>query len=471
MQVLSLKKDILTDKSDVLLVMATGKDGHMAMTPSLRALDKAAGGAVAAAAEGKGFSGKAGEMLSVYPVSGNYRRIILAGRGETAAESAEAATAAAESLDKAESLTVLNADFAAATAVAGTHRFKLGALWPADSNLKEIKIAGMPPSDVTRCMAVGEGLRIAQHLAEQPGNVCTPSFLARTAQSMQKKIPALNVKVFSAPDMKKMRMGAFLGVSAGSAEPPKMIVMQYKGAAGPPVVLVGKGVTFDTGGISLKPAASMEEMKFDMGGAASVLGALWACARMKIPLHVAGVVPACENMPGGRALKPGDVIHAMNGKSIEVQNTDAEGRLILADALSYCDVNLKPETVVDVATLTGACVIALGHHLTGMTSRHDGLARELLSAGEESGDGCWRLPMGGKYDKQLESKFADMSNIGGRPAGTVTAATFLSHFVKCEKWAHLDIAGTAWTQRKRATGRPLPLLAQFLMSRAKARRR
>ncbi|MBE8158959.1 MAG: leucyl aminopeptidase, partial [Betaproteobacteria bacterium] len=247
--------------------------------------------------------------------------------------------------------------------------------------------------------------------------------------------------------------------------PPKMIIMEYKGAAGAPVMLVGKGVTFDSGGISLKPAAAMDEMKFDMGGAAAVFGAMLACARMRLPLHAAAVVPSCENMPGGRALKPGDVIRAMNGKTIEVLNTDAEGRLILADALSYC-ARYKPAAVVDAATLTGACVIALGRCMSGLMSADDGLADELAAAGKAAGDECWRLPLGGKYTEQLKSDYADLANIGGREGGAVTAACFLSNFAEGQKWAHLDIAGTAWDAKKRATGRPTALLARFLMGRA-----
>ena len=270
-------------------------------------------------------------------------------------------------------------------------------------------------------------------------------------------------------DMEKLGMGSFLSVARGSHQPPKFIVMQYKGgkAKAKPVVLVGKGITFDTGGISLKPAAEMDEMKFDMCGAASVLGTFKAIAQMGLPINVVGLVPTTENMPGGGATKPGDVVTSMSGQTIEVLNTDAEGRLILCDALTYAE-RFKPECVIDIATLTGACVVALGKIPSGLLANDDELAAEILKRGTESGDRAWQLPLWDEYQELLKSNFADMGNIGGRYAGTITAACFLARFTKAYKWAHLDIAGTAWKSgaEKGATGRPVPLLTEFLIGRA-----
>ena len=264
-------------------------------------------------------------------------------------------------------------------------------------------------------------------------------------------------------------MGAFLAVAQGSEQPPKFLVLEYQGggAKAAPVVLVGKGITFDTGGISLKPAAEMDEMKFDMGGAASVLGTFRAIAQLKPKINLVGLIPACENMPSGRAVKPGDVVKSMSGQTIEILNTDAEGRLILCDALTYAQ-RFKPAAVIDIATLTGACVIALGHHRSGMYSTDEALAGELTRSGEQTADLCWRMPLDDEYDEALKSNFADVANVGGRPGGSITAAMFLKRFASKYPWAHLDIAGTAWKSgaAKGGTGRPVPLLTQFLLNRA-----
>ena len=269
--------------------------------------------------------------------------------------------------------------------------------------------------------------------------------------------------------MERLGMGSFLSVARGSRQPPKLIVLRYNGASKreKPVVLVGKGITFDTGGISLKPAGEMDEMKYDMCGAASVLGTLRAVAEMKLACNVVGVIPASENMPGGAATRPGDIVTSMSGQTVEILNTDAEGRLILCDALTYSE-RFKPQAVIDIATLTGACVIALGNVATGLFSNQDTLAEELLEAGADAWDRAWRLPLWDDYQEQLKSPFADMANIGGRPAGSVTAACFLSRFAESYGWAHLDIAGTAWVsgKNKGATGRPVPLLSTFLIGRA-----
>ena len=316
--------------------------------------------------------------------------------------------------------------------------------------------------------AIGKGMTLAKDLGNLPGNVCTPAFLAEQARKIAKDWK-LGVEVLERKDMEKLGMGSLLSVAQGSRQPPKLIVLTYSGGAkkARPVALVGKGITFDTGGISLKPAPEMDEMKFDMCGAASVLGALRACAEMKLKLNVVGIIPTSENMPGGAASKPGDIVTSMSGQTIEVLNTDAEGRLILCDALTYAE-RFEPAAVVDIATLTGACVIALGHVASGLFSNKDALARELLAAGEEAHDRAWHMPLWDDYQEQLKSNFADMANIGGRPAGSVTAACFLSRFAKKFDWAHLDIAGTAWKsgKDKGSTGRPVALLAGFLMKRA-----
>jgi len=316
--------------------------------------------------------------------------------------------------------------------------------------------------------AIAHGMNLAKDLGNLPGNVCTPTYLAEQAKGLGKTY-GLKVEVFDTPEIEKLGMGSFLSVAKGSRQPPKLIVMHYTGGAkkAPPVVLVGKGITFDAGGISLKPAGEMDEMKYDMCGAASVLGTFKAIAQMQLPLNVIGIIPTCENLPDGAANKPGDVVTSMSGQTIEILNTDAEGRLILCDALTYAE-RFEPQAVVDIATLTGACVIALGHHASGLFSNNEPLARELLHAADAAYDRAWHMPLWEDYQEQLKSNFADMANIGGRPGGSITAACFLSRYAKKYDWAHLDIAGTAWKSgaEKGATGRPVPLLTHFLMKRA-----
>ncbi|MGV3628449.1 MAG: leucyl aminopeptidase [Betaproteobacteria bacterium] len=325
---------------------------------------------------------------------------------------------------------------------------------------------------LARGLALAHGVNLARDLGNLPGNVCTPTYLADEARKLAKHY-RLKIQVLDRADMKKLGMNTLLSVAAGSSEPPKLIVIEY--SAGPksqkPVVLVGKGVTFDTGGISIKPAPEMDEMKFDMSGAGSVLGTIKAIAEMKLPVNMVGIIPATENMPGGRATKPGDIVTSMSGQTVEILNTDAEGRLILCDALTYAE-RYQPAAVIDIATLTGACVIALGHVVSGLFANNDPLAREVLAAGEVAGDRAWHLPLHDEYQEQLHSNFADFANIGGRPAGAVTAACFLSRFTKKYHWAHLDVAGTAWKsgKEKGSTGRPVPLLTQFLINRADKKR-
>jgi leucyl aminopeptidase len=317
-------------------------------------------------------------------------------------------------------------------------------------------------------MALANGVDTAKRLGNLPGNFCTPAYLANQAKQLGKS-HGFKVEVLERKQIQALKMGSFLSVTQGSDEPPKLIVMQYFGASAKqaPVALVGKGITFDTGGISLKPGGEMDEMKFDMCGAASVIGAFQAVAELKLKINLVGVIPACENMPSSNATKPGDVFTSMSGQTIEVLNTDAEGRLVLCDALTFVK-KFKPTTVIDIATLTGACIIALGHYHSGLFSKEDALAHELLDAGRSAGDTCWRMPMDEAYGELLKSNFADLANIGGRAAGSVTAACFLEKFVDGYEWAHVDIAGTAWKSgaAKGSTGRPVPLLVEFLSKRA-----
>ncbi|SFX21386.1 leucyl aminopeptidase [Marinospirillum alkaliphilum] len=315
--------------------------------------------------------------------------------------------------------------------------------------------------------AIGQGKNLARTLGNRPGNVCTPIHLADTALELITKDPAFTATILDEQQMAELGMNSLLSVGKGSDQPPRLIVVEYKGSKDPearPHVLLGKGITFDTGGISLKPGEGMDEMKFDMCGAASVLGALEAVRQLKPKLNLVFMIAAAENMPSGRASKPGDIYTTLSGKTVEVLNTDAEGRLVLCDALTYAE-RFNPETVVDIATLTGACIIALGHQATGLLSNDEDLAAELLKAGLDAEDRAWQLPLWEEYQEQLDSNFADLQNIGGRPAGTITAACFLSRFAENFRWAHLDIAGTAWHsgKQKGATGRPVGLLVQYLL--------
>jgi leucyl aminopeptidase len=317
-------------------------------------------------------------------------------------------------------------------------------------------------------IAIAQGMALAKTLGNLPPNICHPSYLAEQAQAMAAEFK-LGCEILDTADMEKLGMHSLLSVARGAHQPPKLIVLSYKGAKASekPIVLVGKGVTFDTGGISLKPAAEMDEMKYDMCGAAGVLGTMQAVARMQLPINLTVIVPATENMPGGNASRPGDIVTSMSGQTIEILNTDAEGRLILCDALTYAE-RFEPDTVIDVATLTGACVVALGGIASGLFANKDSLAHELLDAGNEAHDRAWHMPLWDDYQELLKSPFADMGNIGGRWGGAITAACFLSRFTKKYDWAHLDIAGTAWKSgaEKGATGRPVPLLTHYLMQRA-----
>ncbi|MFZ5483931.1 MAG: leucyl aminopeptidase [Pseudomonadota bacterium] len=467
------------------------------LAPAAQALDLATGGAIAALIKRGDLDGKAGSTLMLHQPAGlACERLLLVGLGSEGQVSdkafrdavraalksvmASAATEATLWLDeipvgdrggdwKAEQITL-----AAAELVYRFDRLKSEKPVPATA-LRTLVLSvararvRAAEAGLARGRAIAAGVDLAKDLGNLPGNHCTPSHLADQAKDLA-KTHGLKLQVLERKDMEKLGMGSLLSVAKGSDEPPKFIILRYQGAAkaDKPVVLVGKGITFDSGGISIKPAAEMDEMKYDMAGAASVLGTLRAVAELKLPINVVGLVPACENMPSGRANKPGDIVTSMSGQTIEVLNTDAEGRLILCDALTYAE-RFEPAAVIDVATLTGACVIALGHVVSGLLANDDALAREVVEAGESAGDRCWQLPLLDDYQEQLKSNFADMANIGGRAAGTITASAFLSRFAKKYKWAHLDIAGTAWKsgKDKGSTGRPVPLLVHFLAGRVK----
>jgi leucyl aminopeptidase len=332
------------------------------------------------------------------------------------------------------------------------------------------KDATLAKQAIAEASAISAGMTLTRDLGNLPANICTPTYLAKQARELARGDKRLRVTVLEEADMKRLKMGSLLSVSAGSRQPAKLITIEYRGAAAAeqPVVLVGKGVTFDTGGISLKPGQAMDEMKYDMCGAASVFGTLKAVAQMQLAINVVGVVPTTENMPDGIATKPGDIVTSMSGQTIEILNTDAEGRLILCDALSYA-ARFKPRCVIDIATLTGAVIVALGKIPSGVMGNNPALIKDLIKSGQQIEDKIWELPLWDEYQDQLKSNFADMANIGGRDGGTITAACFLSRFTRDYKWAHLDIAGTAWKSgdNKGATGRPVPLLTQYILNQIK----
>ncbi len=318
--------------------------------------------------------------------------------------------------------------------------------------------------------AIAAGMAYARDLGNLPPNVCHPSFMAEEARQLGKAYKGLKVEILDENKLRALGAGAFLAVSQGSEQPPRLIVMQYNGGkkGDKPYALVGKGITFDTGGISIKPSANMDEMKYDMCGAASVLGTFRTLLELQLPINVVGLLACAENMPSGRATRPGDIVTTMSGQTVEILNTDAEGRLVLCDTLTYAE-RFQPQAVIDVATLTGACIVALGSNTSGLMGNNDELIQQLLSAGERADDRAWQLPLFEEYQEQLDSPFADFANIGGPKAGTITAGCFLSRFAKQYAWAHLDIAGTAWTsggKEKGGTGRPVPLLSQYLLDRA-----
>jgi leucyl aminopeptidase len=487
---------ILAPERAATACVAVGVFESRKLSPAAEALDRAARGSLRAVLKSGDMDGKPGATRVLYKVPHlPAERVLLVGLGREAEfgakayrDAVRAATAAAAETGGAEAvlyfveLPVAGRDLgwrarhAAVAAAEALYRFEAmkSKKSPARS-LKRVTFAlarKAGEADAARGLAEGRataaGVALARDLGNLPGNICTPTYLAEAAGKLARQWK-LGIEVLERRAMEKLGMGALLSVAKGSREPPKFIELRYRGGArgAKPVVLVGKGITFDTGGISLKPAAEMDEMKFDMCGAASVLGTLRAVAELELDLNVVGLVPTTENMPGGQASKPGDVVTSMSGQTVEILNTDAEGRLILCDALTYAE-RFEPAAVVDIATLTGACVIALGHVASGLYANRDELADELLEAGREAWDRAWHMPLWEDYQESLKSPFADMANIGGRPAGSVTAACFLSRFAGKYAWAHLDIAGTAWTsgKNKGATGRPVPLLTTFLLNRA-----
>ncbi len=468
------------------------------LPPGTAALDEASGKRISRLVSAGDFAGKPGTSLLLTELDGvACERILLVGCGKpdkfdlkTYRRAVATAAAALKNTGVTNALSFLGADrpdvidahalglHGALAIETGLYRFdqlKSGRK-PKPPALKRFGFGVAARGDRNRALAgavegaaIADGVRLARDLGNLPANVCTPTYLARTARGIAKGHGALTVSVLSEAEIKKHKMGAFLSVTAGSDQPARFIVMRYRGAPASrrPVVLVGKGITFDTGGISLKPPPSMDEMKFDMCGAAAVIGTMQSLVRLRLPINVVALVPTCENMPGGDATKPGDIVRSMSGKTIEILNTDAEGRLILCDALTYA-ARFKPAVVVDVATLTGACVIALGEHYSGLFSNDDELADALVAAGTATDDPAWRMPVGEDYAKQLDSNFADFANVGGREGGSCTAASFLAKFVEDQRWAHLDIAGTAWQggKAKGASGRPVPLLVRFLIDQA-----
>jgi leucyl aminopeptidase len=483
-----------------LLVVGVFDDG--ALTPAADVVDRASGGAVKAVT-GQDFLGKTGETLVLRNLQGvKASRVMLVGLGKAADYTLKAYEKAEQAANKAcvalritEATTTLAAVNCPDSAL--QDRTRLAAQASINATYVYDATLGKPDADkkpklrkvtvlvargdekaaehgLAQGHALGNGMSLTKTLGNLPGNICTPTYLANQARALGRQYKSIKVSVLEKKQIEALGMGSFLSVARGSVEAPRFIVLHYKGSATPsksrkamqgPVVLVGKGITFDTGGISIKPAATMDEMKYDMCGAASVLGTFLAVAQLKWTGEVVGLIPACENMPSGAANKPGDVVKSMSGQTIEILNTDAEGRLILCDALTYAE-RFKPSAVIDIATLTGACVVALGSVNTGLFSPDDALAQALSDAGQQSLDPAWRMPVQEEYQEQLKSNFADMANIGGPKAGAVTAACFLARFAKNYRWAHLDIAGTSWTSgaAKGATGRPVPLLLRYLLN-------
>src|SRR5438270_4687643 len=462
------------------------------LTQAARAVDQASKGAVRAAL--RDLSGKTGSTLLLRGLPGvAAERVLLAGLGE-GKEFAEAAfrdavRAAGAALKElgARDAALFLADLKVGSRPSTWNvRHAVLAMSDAFYRFDELKTQKKSPDPalgsvilpfspnsqleqaLTEAAATADGAALARKLGNLPANLCTPTYLAEEAKKVARQFK-LGIDVLERRDMVKLGMGAMLSVTQASHQPPKLIVLRYSGAAKSrkPVVLVGKGITFDTGGTSLKPAGEMDEMKFDMSGAGSVLGTIRALAGMKAPVNVVGVIPTCENMPGGRAVKPGDVVTTLSGQTVEILNTDAEGRLILCDALTYAE-RYKPELVIDIATLTGACVIALGHVATGLFANDQKLADEVRAAADDAWDRVWQMPLWEEYQEQLRSNFADFANIGGRPGGSITAASFLARFTRKLRWAHLDIAGTAWRsgREKGSTGRPVPLLVRFALRHA-----
>lgn len=484
--------------------LAVGVYAEGVLSPAADLIDRASNGAVRAVVKTE-FRGRAGSTLILRNLPGvSAQRVVLVGLGKQEEYSARAHASAEQAFASAcvsaqltegvstlaanpiaEVALIARARSAAIAAGNATYHYDASFGKPdrdARPKLKKI-VQVVERADAAQAQkglreggAIANGMDLTRTLGNLPGNICTPTYLGETAKRLAREFKSLKVEVLERKQVEALGMGSFLSVARGSEEALRFIVLRHAGAktvkkgakaAQGPIVLVGKGITFDAGGISLKPAATMDEMKYDMCGAASVLGSFRALAELELPLDVVGLIPACENLPSGKANKPGDVVTSMAGLTIEILNTDAEGRLVLCDALTYAE-RFKPSAVIDIATLTGACVVALGNVNSGLFSKDDALADALAAAGRQSLDTAWRMPMDDAYQEQLKSNFADLANIGGPPAGAVTAACFLSRFTSSYRWAHLDIAGTAWRggKDKGATGRPVPLLMQYLLDQA-----
>jgi len=468
------------------------------LTPSVERLDKASKGFFSKMIESGDIEGKQGQTLLLHHIEGIAgRRVLLVGAGRkeklNTTQFKKIVNSAINVLDATASESALFCLLELEPANMGTHkkiRHMIESAYHGQYRFEQLKSEKEPPTHplksltiyteesaadtniaaLSEATAISQGVALARDLGNLPGNICTPSYLAEQAKTLEQDYPNFKTTILDEKEMQKLGMGALLSVAKGSREPAKLIVMHYQGAGknDKPHVLVGKGITFDAGGISIKPAAAMDEMKFDMCGAAGVIGTMKAVGELQPKLNIIGIVPSCENLPDGNANKPGDIVTSMSGQTIEILNTDAEGRLILCDALTYSE-KFKPASVIDVATLTGACVVALGKHPAGLLGNNEALLEDIENAANQSGDRVWRMPLWEEYQEQLKSNFADMANIGGREAGTITAACFLSRFTKKLNWAHLDIAGVASQsgQEKGATGRPVALLTQYLLDRAK----
>ena len=467
------------------------------LSPSATLLDSASQGLLTKLVKAGDIEGKSAQTQLLYGVDGvNAKRILVVGCGKkdklTASQFRKIASATFKFLEDSASESALVCLTELEVQNLGTHR-KIRQLveaahfakyrfeqtksekQPSSHPLTRIVISADPAiassqQALREADAIGLGVNLARELGNLPGNICTPTYLAKQAVQLAHDYKNIKASVLEQKEMEQLGMGSFLSVAKGSREAPKLIVLEYMGTDKneQPHVLVGKGITFDSGGISIKPGQAMDEMKFDMCGAASVISTMKVLGELQPKLNVVVIVPSCENLPDGSANKPGDVVTSMSGQTIEILNTDAEGRLILCDALTYSE-KFNPASVIDVATLTGACVIALGKHPAGLLGNNDELIEDIKNAANSSGDRVWQLPLWEEYQEQLKSNFADMANIGGRDAGTITAACFLSRFTKQFKWAHLDIAGVAWESgaNKGATGRPVPLLTQYLLSHSK----
>ena len=465
-----------SEKCDALIVLVTqsfkpGKDVLSALVAqTLKAGD---------------LETKPGKSLLIYrPAGVTGGRVVLAGVGEGSAKEVRQAVAAAVTAVKSAQIKKLTLCFAsqpaedavraAVMAVAeASYVFTTTKSKPEGRAIQRV-VLGLPTASTLKpvfaqTVAAVTGIEFAKEWANRPANYATPTLLAGAARALA-KLAHIKCEVLGPKEVAKLEMGSFIAVAQGSEEPLRFMVLHYEGAekSEAPTVLVGKGITFDSGGISIKPAAEMDEMKFDMSGAASVLGVFRALAELKPAINVVGLIPACENLINGRAVKPGDVVRSMSGQTIEILNTDAEGRLVLCDALTYAE-RFKPRAVVDIATLTGACVVALGNVRSGLFSADDELAASLMAAGERSLDLCWRMPLDDDYAEGLKTSFADVANVGGRAGGAITAAKFLQRFTGKFPWAHLDIAGSAWKSgaAKGATGRPVALLLDYLLASAK----